>query len=121
MKYYSKKDDIIEIDCKLILSHSTYDYANNIALLYILYEGTEIDVNKIIFKEIRRYNQFPLVVSKDRVFAYNKLCYKVKYDMDDILFFIQITVVNKKISLILSQYIIQDGVNYVSIKHYGKS
>ena len=121
MKYYFKKDDIIEIDCKLVLSHSTYDNVNNIALLYILYEGTEIDSEKKIFKEVRRYNQFPLVVSKDRVFAYNKLCYKVKYDMDDILFFIQISVLNKKINLVLSQYIIQDGVNYVSVKYYGKS
>ena len=33
MKYYFKKDDIIEIDCKLLLSHTTYEYANNISLL----------------------------------------------------------------------------------------
>ena len=122
MKYYFKKDDIIEIDCKLVLSHSSYNYANNIALIYSLYEGTEVLNEKEIFKEIRRYNQFPLVVGKDRIFAYTKLCYKVKYDIDGILFHIQITsLLNKKIHLVLSQYILQNGVNYVSIKHNGKS
>ena len=122
MKYYFKKDDIIEIDCKLLLSHSTYEYANYISLFYTLFERTEIDANKTIFREVRRYNQFPLVVNKNRIIAYTKLCYKVKYDMDDILFFIQIGAPNQKnMNLILSQFIIEYGVNYISIKHYGKS
>ena len=122
MRYYFKIGDIIEIDCKLLLSYSTYEYVNYISLFYTLFEGTEIDVKKTIFREVRRYNQFPLVVNKDRIIAYTKLCYKVKYDMDDILFFIQVGAPNKRnMNLILSQYIIQYGVNYVSITHYGES
>ena len=96
MKYYFKKGDIIEIDCKLLLSHTTYEYANNISLLYALYEGTEVNNVKLLFKEIRRYNQFPVVVGKNRIIAYTKLCYRVEYDMDDILFFIQIGAPNSK-------------------------
>ena len=96
MKYYFKKDDIIEIDCKLLLSYSTYEYANYISLFYMLFEGTEFNEKKLIFREIRRYNQFPIVVNKNRIIAYNKLCYKVKYDMDDILFFIQVGAPNQK-------------------------
>ena len=87
--------------------------------IFYLKEGNRY--KKTIFREIRRYNQFPLVVNKDRIIAYNKLCYKVKYDMDDILFFIQIGAPNKKnMNLILSQYIIQKEINYISLKHYGK-
>ena len=96
MKYYFKKDDIIEIDCKLLISHTTYEYANNISLLYALYEGTEVNNVKLLFKEIRRYNQFPVVYGKNRIIAYTKLYYKVEYDMDNILFFIQIGAPNKK-------------------------
>ena len=120
MKYYFKKDDIIEIDCKLLISHTTYDYANNISLLYALYEGTEVNNKKLLFKEIRRYNQFALVDSKDRVLAYTKLLYKVEYDMDNILFYIQIGAPNqKKMDLILSHVILEGKINYISIKHYG--
>ena len=36
MGYYFKKDDIIEIDCKFMISHSTYEYVNNILLYYDL-------------------------------------------------------------------------------------
>ena len=121
MKYYFKKDDIIEIDCKLLLSHTTYEYANNISLFYGLYEGTEVNNVKLLFKEIRRYDQFPVVFGKNRIVVYTKLCYKVEYDMDDILFFIQIGAPNKKkMNLILSQIILEGGFNYISIKHYGK-
>ena len=47
MGYYFKKDDFIEIDCKLILQHSTYEYANSIVILYDLYDGTKQDQNKL--------------------------------------------------------------------------
>ena len=122
MKYYFKKDDIIEIDCKLLLSHTTYEYAHNISLLYALYRGTEVNNVNLIFKEIRRYDQFPVVFNKNRTVVYTKSCYKVEYDMDDILFYIQIGAPNsKKMNLILSQIILEGGFNYISIKHYGKS
>ena len=121
MKYYFKKDDILEIDCKLLISHTTYEYADKISLFYGLYQGTEVNNVKLLFKEIRRYNQFPLVNSKNRIVAYTKLCYKVEYDMDDILFFIQIGAPNlKKMNLILSHIILEGGFKYISIKHYGK-
>ena len=120
MKYYFKKDDIIEIDCKLLLSHTTYEYANNISLFYGLYKGTEVNNVKLLFKEIRRYNQFPVVDGKNRIIVYTKLCYKVEYDMDDILFYIQIGAPNsKKMNLILSHIILEGRFNYISIKHYG--
>ena len=121
MKYYFKKDDIIEIDCKLLLSHTTYEYANNISLFYGLYEGTEVNSVKLLFREIRRYGEFSVNVVKNRVVAYTKLCYRVEYDMDDILFYIQFGAPNlKKMNLILSQIILEGGFNYISIKHYGK-
>ena len=45
LEYYFKKDDFIEIDCKLMIQHSTYDYADIIFINYNLYDG-EIDENK---------------------------------------------------------------------------
>ena len=120
MEYYFKKDDFIEIDCKLMLQHSTYEYANNIFLYYDLYDG-KIDQNKLLFREIRRYNKFSLIITKDRIIAYTKLCYKVKYNINNIIFLVHITTSNKKMHLLLYHYIIQNGVNYISIKHYGKS
>ena len=47
MEYYFKKDDFIEIDCKLILSHNTYDHADKIVLYCDLYEGEKADQNII--------------------------------------------------------------------------
>ena len=120
MEYYFKKDDFIEIDYKLMLQHSTYDYANITVLFYDLYDG-KIDQNKLLFREIRRYNQFSLISNKDRIIAYTKLCYKVKYNIDSIIFLVKITTSHKKIHLLLYHYIIQNGVNYIFIKHYGKS
>ena len=119
IEYYFKKDDFIEIDCKLMLSHSTYEYANNIFLYYDLYDG-KINQNKLSFREIRRYNQFSLINTKDRIIAYTKLCYKVKYNINNVIFLVHITTSHKKMHLILYHYIIQNGVNYISIKHYGK-
>ena len=120
MEYCFKKRDFIEIDCKLIFHHTTYEHANITFLYYSLYDGI-IDKNKLLFREIRRYNQFSLLSTKNRIIAYTKLCYKVKYNTNKIILYIAISVTNKKIHLILSHYIIQNGVNYISIKHYGKS
>ena len=58
---------------------------------------------------------------KDRVIAYNKMCYKVKYDINNIIFLLQISAAHRKMNLILHHYIAKNGVNYISIKHYGKS
>ena len=77
MEYYFKKCDFMEIDSKLILQHSTYQYANHTLLYYELYDGT-MDISNLLFREIRRYDQFVLMSHKDRVIAYNKICYKVK-------------------------------------------
>ena len=94
MEYYFK-DDFIEIDCKLMISHNTYQNADKIILYYDLYDGT-IDQNKLLFREIRRYNQFPLIVNKDRVITYTKLCYKVKYNTNNIIFLVHKTISHKK-------------------------
>ena len=123
MEYYFKKDDFIEIDCKLMLQHSIYEYAHNILLYYELYDGI-IDISKLLFREIRRYNQFSLMTNKNRIIAYTKLCYKVKYNINNInniIFLLQISAAHRKMNVILHHYIVQNGVNYISIKHYGKS
>ena len=46
LEYYFKKDDFIEIDCKLMIRHSTYDHANIILIYYNLYDGI-LDENKL--------------------------------------------------------------------------
>ena len=122
LEYYFKKDDFIEIDCKLIIQHSTYDYANLVFIYYNLYDG-EINENKGLFREIRRYNQFPVVITKtkNRIIAYTKLCYKFKHDVNNAVFLIKLSVVTRKIDLILHHYIAEYGTNYISVKHYGKS
>ena len=78
-----------------MLSHSTYEYANNIVLYYDLYDG-KIDQNRLLFREIRRYNQFSLIINKDRIIAYTNLCYKVKYNINNIIFLVHITASHKK-------------------------
>ena len=120
MEYNFKKDDFIEIDCKLLIYHTIYDNAkNNIVIYFDLYDET-VNQRKVLFREARRYNQFPLVIKKDRIIAYTKLCYKVKYDINNIIFLIYINSASTRTHLILYHYIIQKGVNYISIKHYGK-
>ena len=37
MEYYFKKGDVIEIDCKLMFQHSTYNYSHYTFLYYSLY------------------------------------------------------------------------------------
>ena len=119
MGYDFKKDDFIEIDCKIILNHNSYDDAKNLALYFELYEGIKALQNKLIFRESRRYNQFPIVLNKDRIIVYTKLCYKVKYDIINIKFRIQLQSLYAKTVLILNHEIIPNGSNYIFIKHYG--
>ena len=115
------KDDFIEIDCKLMISHSSYEPAkNNLILYYDLYEGKNASQDKLLFRELRRYNQFPLIVGKDRTITYTKICYKVKYDINNIAFIVHIQAHNKKVHLLVNHYIIQNGMSYISVKHYGK-
>ena len=122
MEYYFKKGDVIEIDCKLMFQHSTYNYSHHTLLYYDLYDGGIVDSNKaLLITETRRYNQFSLINEKDRVIAYNKLCYKVKYDMNTIRFNIMIGVAHPKMTVVYLHYIVKNGLNHVSIKHYGKS
>ena len=121
MEYYFKKGDVIEIDCKLMFQHSTYNYSNNTFLYYNLYQGIVGKNKPLLFRETRRYNQFLLINEKDRVISYNKSCYKVKYDMDSIIFNVTIATTHSKMKVVYLQYIVQNGLNYVSIKHYGKS
>ena len=119
MEYYFKKGDVIEIDCKLMFQHSTYNYSHYTFLYCSLYHE-EIVENEPIFREIRRYNEFPLINDKNRVIAYTKLCYKVKYDMNKIVFNVSITTGHSKMKVDYLHYIMQNGLKYVSIKHYGK-
>ena len=120
MKYYFKKDDVIEFDCKLMFHHSTYDYSNSTFIYYNLYQEVD-EKNKILFREIRRYNQFSLKSKHNRVIAYSKLCYKVKYDIDNIIFTVNLATTHSRMNVVYSHYIVQNGLNYISVKHYGKS
>ena len=54
--------------------------------------------------------------TKSRIIAYTKLCYKVKYDINKIIFVAYITTTHRQMNLILQHYIIQNGTNYISIK-----
>ena len=120
MKYYFKKDDVIEIDCKLMFQRSIYNYSHNTFLYYDLYEGL-VDDNKPLFRKTRRYNQFPLINDKDKVISYNKSCYKVIYDTNAIMFKVTIATAHSRMKVVYLHYIIQKGLYYISIKHYGKS
>ena len=120
MKYYFKKDDVVEIDCKLMFQHSTYNYSHNIFLYYDLYDG-KIGKDYMLLRETRRYNKFSLIYDKNIMISYNKSCYKVEYDMDTIIFNVHISTGHSKMKVVYLHYIIQNRLNYVSIKHYGKS
>ena len=121
LEYYFKKDDVIEIDCKLMFQHSTYNYSHNTLSYYDLYEGVVSKNKPLLCRETRRYNQFPLINDKNRIIAYNKSCYKVKYDMNSIIFNVLIATAHSKMNVVYLHYIVQNGLNHVSIKHYGKS
>ena len=120
MEYYFKKKD--DVDCRLMFQHSTYDYSNYTFLIYDLFERIADDENKpLLIREIRRYYEFPLIDAKNRVITYNKSCYKVKYDMNKIVFNVAIATGNSLMKVDYFHYIVKNGLNYVSIKHYGKS
>ena len=121
MEYNFKKDDFIEIDCKLLIYHTVYENAkNNIVIYYDLYDE-KVDQNNVLFRESHRYYEFPLITNKDRIIVYTKICYKVKYDINKIKFLVLLNSATRKAHLVLYHYIIQKRVNYISIKHYGKS
>ena len=78
-----------------MLSHSSYENAkNNLILYYDLY-NENLDQNELLFRELRRYNQFPLIINKDRIITYTKICYKVKYDTSNIIFVAHIQATQK--------------------------
>ena len=121
MEYSFKKDDFIEIDCKLMISHNSYeDSKNNLSLYYSLY-NKNLDEDNLLFKERRDYSDFPLFNENRSIITYVKICYKVKYDTSNIIFTVTIQSKHNKLHLLLYHHIIEHGVNYISIKHYGKS
>ena len=123
-EYNLLKDDFIEIECKLIINHSIYDIAkNNLTLSYDLFQKSDKTTNteyKILFKEIRSYKEFN-EMSDSRITAYTKLYYKVKSDVSKIALrvYIDATSLTRKTNLIVNHDIIENGVNYISLKHFG--
>ena len=124
MEYNLKKDDFIEVECKLIINHSIYDVAkNNLTLYYELFQKSDKSTNtefKIFCKEIRSYKEFN-EMSDSRITTYTKLYYKVKFDISKIILriYIDATSSTRKTDLIVNHDIIENGVNYISLKHYG--
>ena len=120
MEYSFKKDDIIEIECKLMISHDDYEESKkNLTLHYCLYNKS-LDENNILFKEIRDYSDFPLFNDKRSIITYVKICYKVKSDTSNIIFTSTIHSKSNDLYLIIYHHIIEHGVNYICIlKHYG--
>ena len=120
MEYSFKKDDFIEIECKLMISHNSYeDSKNNLSFHYSLYKKT-LDEDNLLFKEIRDYSDFPLFNENRSIITYIKICYKVKDDTSNIIFTATVHSKHNKLHLLLYHHIIEHGVNYISIKHYGK-
>ena len=119
MEYSFKKDDFIEIECKLMISHNSYeDSKNNLSFHYSLYNKT-LNEDNLLFKEIRDYSDFPLFNEDRSIITYVKICYKVKYDTSNIIFTATVHSKHNKLHLLLYHHIIEHGVNYISIKHYG--
>ena len=119
MEYSFKKDDFIEIECKLMISHDDYEESkNNLSFHYSLYNKT-LNEDNLLFKEIRDYSDFPLFNDKRSIITYVKICYKVKYDTSNIIFTSTIHSKSNDLYLIIYHHIIEHGVNYISIKHYG--
>ena len=125
MEYNFKKDDFIEVECKLIINHSIYDIAkNNLSLYYELFQKSDKNTNtefKILCKEIRSYKEFNEISNSNRITTYTKLYYKVKSDISKIVLrvYIEATSLTRKTYLIVNHDIIENGVNYISVKHYG--
>ena len=121
MEYSFKKDDYIEIECKLMISHNSYeDSKNNLSFHYSLYDKN-LDENNLLFKEIRDYGDFPLFNENRSIIKYIKICYRVKNDTSNIIFTATVHSKTNKLHLLLYHHIIEHGVNYISVKHYGKS
>ena len=86
MEYSFKKDDLIEIECKLMISHDDYEESKkNLSLHYCLYNKS-LHEDNILFKERRDYSDFPLFNDRRSIITYVKICYKVKSDTSDIIF-----------------------------------
>ena len=120
MEYSFKKDDYIEIECKLMISHNSYeDSKNNLSFHYSLYDKN-LDENNLLFKEIRDYGDFPLFNENRSIIKYIKICYRVKNDTSNIIFIATVHSKTNKLHLLLYHHIIEHGVNYISVKHYGK-
>ena len=106
-----RKDDIIEIECKLVLDHNIYDVVkNNLTLYYKLFKDSDI-----LHKETRDYIEF----KQDRnskVTTFVKFCYKVKFDISKIELRIYIDVIEdtRKSYLVLNQC----ENSYISIKRF---
>ena len=123
MEYNLKKDDFIEVECKLIINHSIYDVAkNNLTLYYELFQKSDKSTNtefKTLCKEIRSYKEFN-EMSDSRITTYTKLYDKVKFDISKFVLrvYIDATSSTRKSYLILNHDIIENRVNYISVKHY---
>ena len=111
IEYNLRKDDIIEIECKLVLDHNIYDVVkNNLTLYYKLFKDSDI-----LHKETRDYIEF----KQDRnskVTTFVKFCYKVKFDISKIELRIYIDVIEdtRKSYLVLNQC----ENSYISIKRF---
>ena len=124
-EYNLLKDDFIEVECKLIINHSIYDVAkNNLTLYYELFQKSDKSTNtkfKTLCNETRSYKEFN-EMSDSRVTTYTKLYYKVKFDITSkiaLRIYIDATSPTRQTHLIVNHDIIENGVNYISLKHYG--
>ena len=124
MEYNFLKDDFIEVECKLIINHSIYDVAkNNLTLYYELFQKSDKSTNtkfKTLCKEIRSYKEFN-EMSDSRITTYTKSYYKVKFDITSkivLRIHIDATSPTRQTHLIVNHDIIENGVNYISLKHY---
>ena len=111
MEYNLKKDDIIEIECKLILNHSIYDVVkNNLTLYYELFKESEYEM---LHEEIRDYKEFN-EDRNSRVTICVKFYYKVKFDISKIVLRVYVDVVQdtRKTYLVLNL----DENSYISVK-----
>ena len=124
LEYDIKKNDFIEVDYKLILNHSTYEYAKDLALIYELFQEKDESTNtehKILSKKVYYYNQFNEESHYKRISSYTKLFYKVKFDITKISLrvYIEAQPSLKKTHLLIHHDVVKNGANYISLKHYG--
>ena len=93
-------------------------------LYYDLFQKSDKSTNtefKMFCKEIRSYKEFN--ETNDRITTYTKLYYKFKSDSSKIALRIHIdaTSPTRETHLIVNHDIIENRVNYISLKHYGKN